>query len=483
MQIPIPTGSYRLPDPRASVRRLVNCFSEQAPQDNLVNDSKQKAPPIILRRAPGIKAFASDGSANVVRGMWMMGGIEYAVIGTNLYTVSSAGVVNVIASGVSGSGLVRITDNTQCLVILNPGSAVALCYTVMGGLVSVSLPFAAVDCWFIDSYIVFLQSNGRGFFNDDGQIVSGTGPITFVNGNAFPREFGTDPFVGMAISNRNIYMFGERTSEIFVDSGSASSVGTPFTDAPNSFLQIGMVPGAQFSAVLQNNVVYWLANDRTIRYLNGVSPVRASNHGIESVLATIDVTGCYAFAYSMGGHLFAAWTFPIAQRTLILDVTTGEWHEMESFGLGYWRPLCCHNVFGKYLIGDSQGSGIGTLDFATRTEFGTVRTSTWTHQAVYQENNRLSHKRLELVLGGGFAPLNGPGQDINPLLTLFASDDGGKTFRAFPDRSLGTVGQYLQRLVWFNLGISRQRVYKFELSANAESWITDLVLTAAAGRW
>lgn len=483
MQLPIPTGTYRLPDPRASCRRLVNCYSEQAPQDNLVNDSKQKQPPVILRRAPGITAFATDGTANQTRGAWMMGGVEYVVIGPFLYVLSQTGALTKVGTGVSGGGLVRMTDNTQCLVILIPGASNATVYTVAGGLANVALPFAAVDCWFIDSYIVFLQANGRGFFNDDGQIVSGTGPITFNNGNQFPREFGTDAFVGMAIAARNIYMFGQRTSEVYVDSGAASSVGTPFTDCPNGFLQIGMLPGAQYSAVLQNNAVYWIANDRTVRYLNGITPVRASNHGIESILATIDVSGCFGFSYSLGGHLFIAWTFPVPGRTLVLDVTTTEWHEMASFGFGFWRPLCCHNAFGKYLVGDSQGSGVGFLDVASRTEWGTVRTSIWTHQPVYQENNRLSHRRLELVLGGGFAPITGAPQDVNPTLTLFASDDGGMTFRAFPDRSLGTEGQYLQRMIWFGLGMSRQRVYKFELSANAESWVTDLVLTAEAGRW
>ncbi|MGO9039323.1 MAG: hypothetical protein ACLQKH_15175, partial [Steroidobacteraceae bacterium] len=63
------------------------------------------------------------------------------------------------------------------------------------------------------------------------------------------------------------------------------------------------------------------------------------------------------------------------------------------------------------------------------------------------------------------------------------SDDGGVTFRAFPLRSLGTSGQYEQRMIWFNLGMSRQRVYQFELSAAAESWVTDLVADVEGGRW
>lgn len=487
MQIPLPTGSYASPDVRASVRRLINCFSEQAPQDNLVDDSKQKTPPIVLRRAPGISAFATDSTNNPCRGAWMMQGVEYVVIGPVLYTLSSIGALTQVATGILGSGFVRMTDNTECLVILIPGTASAYTYTTANGLGAINSEgftfYGAIDCWFIDSYIVFLALNGRSFFNDDGQATSGTGPITFNNGNVFPREFGTDLFVGMVISNRNIYIFGQRTSEIYVDSGASSTVGSPFTDAPNGFLQIGMLPGAQYSGVLQNNTVYWIAQDRTIRYLNGVTPVRASNHGIEGILANINVAGSFGFAYSLSGHLFVAWTFPAASRTLVLDVTTGEWCENSSFGLGYWRPLCCHNAFGKYLVGDSQGGKIGYLDVGIRTEWGTVRTSTWTHQAAYEENNRLSHRRLELVLGGGFAPISGSIDATSPQITLIVSDDGGLTWRAFPMRSLGTTGQYNQRMIWFNLGISRQRVYQFELSANAESWATDLVLTAEKGRW
>ena len=492
MQIPLPTGSYQSPDLRASVRRLLNCFSEVAPQDNYVNDSKQKQPPIVLRRAPGISAFASDGTTNPVRGFWMMNGVEYVVIGPTLYSMTTNGALtplNTSATPIPGSGFVRMTDNTQCLVILIPGTTTMFWYTTANGFGPFSTTgftqYGAIDCWFLDSYIFFLALNGRDIFNDDGQVVSGTGPITFNYGNVYPREFGTDPFVGMCISNRNIYAFGQRTSEIYVDTGSSSTVGSPLSDAPNGFIQIGMLPGAAYTAVLQINQIFWFANDRTIRTLNGISPVRISNHGIEAILAHIDVTGCYGFAYSLSGHLFVAWTFPAADagRTIVYDTTTAEWHEMQSFGLNTWRPLCCHNAFGKYLVGDSQGSGVGVLDVAVRTEWGTVRTSTWTHQPVYNENNRLSHKRLELVLGAGFAPLTGTVDETDPLITLKVSDDGGMTFRAFPDRTLGATGQYQQRIIWLNLGMSRQRAYQFELSANAESWMTDLVADIAGGRW
>ena len=56
-EIPLPTGSYVTNDPRGSSKRLVGCFSEQMDTTSPA-DSKSKAVPIMLRRAPGTQQFA-----------------------------------------------------------------------------------------------------------------------------------------------------------------------------------------------------------------------------------------------------------------------------------------------------------------------------------------------------------------------------------------------------------------------------------------
>ena len=103
-----------------------------------------------------------------------------------------------------------------------------------------------------------------------------------------------------------------------MDTGASSSIGTPFTDAPNGFIQIGMMIGAQYSAVLQNNTVYWIANDLTIRYLNGTSPVRASNHGIEFDPIDLEFHRLLRLrVLTLRWASFSAWTFPASSRTLV----------------------------------------------------------------------------------------------------------------------------------------------------------------------
>ncbi len=485
--LPLPTGTYQLPEPRASVRRLVNCFIEQAPQDSSI-DSKAKDPPVILRRAPGIETWCTLPDLNFVfaippksvpgpvRGMCMMAGVLYVVSASDLYSVDSQGNATQLGSGIFGSGRVHMTGNGYCLVIILPAYKLGYTWTVGGSLLPISsstfTTYGALNVGFIDSYIVFLQQDGRGFYNDDGQITSGTGPITFNNFGQFPREYGTDPFVGMGILDRVIWMFGQLTTEAYIDAG--NTAGSPFASAPNNFIEIGCAAGETITKC--NQTLYFIANDLTVRALNGTTPVRVSNHAIEAILQTMVMTDAYGLAYSLGGHQMIAFTFPTSARTLVYDATTTEWHEMESYGYGYWRPYCQVNAYGLQLLGDSQNTGfIGQLSQSVYSEYGTPMVATWIHQPIYGMHNRIRHRRLELMLGTGeSAPLTGQGSD--PLITLKKSDDGGHTWRTLPTKSLGSEGKRLTRVQWWNLGMARERVYQFNLSDPVALWLTDATL-------
>lgn len=545
--ISLPTGTYALPEPKASVRRLINCFAESAP-DLSQDDAKNKDTPVILRRAPGVVAWADDGTSNPVRGLWVFSGTLYAVIGPTLYSVSKTGVLTSIGTNIPGTGRVHMSDNFGCLVIIVPGTTSGYTYSSVnptvvqilsvvpsagdtagtlqvpwpynsgtysttfsdgevrpvtytnnstvaswtvalvseqttvdlsigltyGGFQPITSPtftqFGALNLGFIDSYIVFLANNGREFYNCDSQINSGQGPITFTQGTEFPREFGTDLFTGMIVDHRTVVMFGTLTSEVYIDTGNATN--SPFSSAPNNFMQMGCANGE--TVVQQDQSVFWLANDLTVRRMSGITPIRVSNHGIESILEQAYINDAYAFSYSIGGHLFYALTLPTQGRTLIYDCTTTEWHERSSYGLPYWRPFCSINAYGMWLVGDSKSGKIGYLDTSVFTEWGDSISSTWIHQPVYSGHNRLRHIRLEVVLGTGASTILGPG--FNPQLTLKFSDNGGNTWRTMPTKFLGESGHYQVRAVWWRLGMSRERVYQFVLADPVEQWITDVQL-------
>lgn len=482
-QIPLPAGSYALGDLNASCRRLINCYSQLQPQTSQ-SDSKEKQPPIILRRSVGISDFADNGTTNPCRGLWMMQGVEYAVIGPTLYTVSESGVLTAVGSGIGGNGFVRMTDNSACLVIVIPGTSFGYTYDLGSKTVRAITDenftfYGAIDVGFDDSYVVFLSTDGRTLYNADSQIVSGQGKITFTAATPLPREFATDKFVGMIVDHRNIMPFGERTSESFVDVGNPTN--SPFASLPYSFMEMGCHPLAGYTIVKQDQAVFWIANDLTVRRSNGQTPVRVSNHGIDGILEHANLQGCYALAFSNGGHPMVAFVLPNEPRTIVYDCTTNEWHEMASYGLGYWRPLCVHNAFGKYLVGDSQSGKIGILDSNTFTEWDQTRSSSWVHQPIYDATNKISHHRLELVLGQGYAPLVGAGS--NPQITLQISDDGGITYVSMPMRSLGETGKYAHSCIWDNLGTAYQRVNRFEFSDPVQTWPADVQTLLSGGRY
>lgn len=482
--VALPAGSYTDKDPNASCRRLLCCHSELSPQTSS-SDSKEKQPPIVLRRAVGIGDFADTGltgSANACRGMWMMETVLYAVIGSSLYTVSKMGALNKVGTGISGSGFVRMTDNFACLVIIVPGTRLGYTYDLASTTLRLItdenfLFYGAIDIGFDDSYVVFLSVDGRTLYNSDSQAVSGQGPITFTTATPLPREYATDELVGMIVDHRDVTVFGERTSESFVDAGNPTN--SPFSSLPYSFMEQGCHPDCGYTIVKADQAIFWISNDRTIRRSNEQTPIRVSNHGIESILEHANLVGSYAFTYSVGGHPMVAFTLPAEDRTLVYDTTTNEFHEMSSYGIGRWCPLVCYNAFGKYLVGDSQNGRIGVLDSQIFTEWGTQRASSWIHQSIYDGNKRISHRFLEIILGQGFASLVGPGS--NPRITLFKSDDGGITFKPLPLRSLGVTGKYRNRAFWLNLGTSRQRVYKFEFSDPVQTWPADVQVELEVG--
>jgi hypothetical protein len=498
---PLPVGSYVTQDPRASCKRLVGCFSEAVAQD-APDDSRSKASPVTLRRMPGIRQPAGfgDGSGLPVRGMWEMAGVEYVVIGPNLYSVAWSPITQIAAltkvngaTNITGFGFVRMTDNGACLVILEPGTANAWTYTPFaggGGFQVLSNSFfvnlgGAIDCWFIDSMIVFLAANppstlGYGsmtFFNDDGRLVSGNAQITFTTAASFTREFGTDPFIGGAVDHREMMLIGARSGEGYVNTGNPT--GTPFSSAPDSFLALGCHPLCAYSIASQDQSFFWVANDKTVRRRNGQTPLRVSNSGVENILGTSDLTGCYALTPTVYGHPLWILTMPNAGganvgRTIAYDALTNQWFELQSGNLGSWRPLCYHNGLGLQLLGDSQSDAVGIIDEANFLEFGATQLCQITTQALYDDDKRFTERRLELVITMG----GSTSATYAPIVDLYISDDSAKTFMQFSDpQNLGTQGQNEgtgQRATWWNLGQSRNRVHMFQITDASPLFTVDI---------
>jgi hypothetical protein len=74
------------------------------------------------------------------------------------------------------------------------------------------------------------------------------------------------------------------------------------------------------------------------------------------------------------------------------------------------------------------------------------------------------------------------GQGSIPEVMLDYSDDGGQTWDSMPNRTLGPIGEYRQKVTWDRIGSAQQRVYRAAVSDPVRVNITDTILTVRGGR-
>ena len=102
---------------------------------------------------------------------------------------------------------------------------------------------------------------------------------------------------------------------------------------------------------------------------------------------------------------------------------------------------------GQFLEGHLY-RGHGVIETAMqRAEIGAMPFKPeWTFGDVYNKGKRVFHSELEAMIENGVGLTTGQGSD--PQLMLDVSDDSGRTWRAFPTKDIGQIGQYQQRVVW-----------------------------------
>ena len=457
--IKLPVHSYQHRSKRVGSERLVNCYAEQSPAEG--------KSPYSVTRCPGIVSPASivDPTAGEGRGLYRWQGILYSLVGTTLYKINSSHVYTSIGT-VAGLGLVSFAETPTQLVICANSASYYLVGSTLTQITDADF-LSGVQVCGIDGFVLFRRESTGIFFGSDLANAASYDALNFATAEGL-----ADNIVGIIADHRQVILAGEASMEIFFNAGIS---GFPFIRDSNGFVELGCAAGKTLAKI--DNSVFWLASDLTVRRLDGNTPVRVSQHGVEQLIATYTTSDAYAFTYTQYGHLFYVLTFPTNMATWVLDITTGEWHERESYGLTRWRPISSAHAYGKVYVQDYQTGKIGYLDIDTYTDWGDTQRMEFTFQDIYSTGRRMKHRRLEMICETGVGTVSGQG--VDPQFTLEYSDDSGKTWETLPTKSLGGVGEYKTQLEWWALGQSRYRQYRASISDPVKVVIADAQLDAA----
>lgn len=421
--------------------KLLNAYSQTSQGD--------KADAFMVMAIPGLDLFSTV-SSQPVRGVHEMAGTLYAVVGTTLYSITSAGVASSLGT-VGGSLPVMMADNGFQLAIQG-GALNNQGYVLDGGTLHTAIanlpPVSNVI--YINGYFVW------SVFESDQFIISALSDgLTYDPLDVATVEGDPDNIVGMVNSHNQILFAGAETIEPWDNTGAADF---PFERSGAAFIERGIID--RNSLVKIDNSVHFFGNDKIVYRLNGYDTVRISTHAIEYHLA--QASYFRAFTYSQEGSKFYIINTDVG--TWGFDMSTGAWHERKSLGLDNYRVSCCTEAYGGTIMGDAYTGLLYVPNLDTHTENGAVIPVVMELPSIQTNRQKSTLYSVELQCETGV----GNAADPDPQVILTYSRDGGRTFSAELSRSLGAVGEYLTRCIW-RLGVTfRQLQIRVQLPSKTK---------------
>lgn len=325
------------------------------------------------------------------------------------------------------------------------------------GYASVSNPTHVV---YLDGYFIFIQGGTNQFYVSDINTFV-VNPLSFAS-----AEGDHDDIVSIISNNRDLWIFNERTTEVFSNTGNADF---PFERVGGGFVEKGCV--AKYSVAKIEGNVFWIGRDEAgqgvIYAARGLSPQRISTHAVESALKSYaDISTATSYTYQSGGHSFYVLNF--AEGTWVYDLSTKLWHERAFTNNGVLERHRSENhafyqPFGIHLVGDYSGNQVYKLndDYLSDDTAEITRLRTFPHLS--NSLNRLfcNSLKIDMEVGVGLA---GVVQGSDPKIMLDFSDDGGHSFGNEHWISIGSIGEYKKRVCWRRLGSFRDRVFRIKIT-------------------
>lgn len=361
--------------------------------------------------------------------------------------------------------------------------------------------FVATDVvQYIDGYFIFPQKSGSDRFwiteQYDGSAVD---PADFATAEGWP-----DALLNITVDNREVFLFGSETVEVWYNSGDSDNT---FQRFQGGFKQHGCA--ARFSPKRIDNTVMWLSqNDRgdrqVVKFGSGYMPEVVSSPELNYEMAQYPtVSDAFAYTYQFEGHEFYVINFPSAEKTWAYDASTGHWHRRVRtpswvdnwVGENFTMHLF---ISGMHIFGDKWGH-VWRAD-STRGGFGSaiaepgssIRITTYevmprerTTISISDDENRTRISSLQLdmeegvfgdplyqftsgVDGTAYVTKDNGGPGGAQLVTYLDDDtvylqyskNGGHSWSSELKRDMGNMGDWAKRVIWRKLGWARNWIFR-----------------------
>lgn len=504
-------GAYMARSIISAAQRQINLYSEAGPEGAVIDPAGSpvgkalaggvKAGPSILYPTPGLRPLGTPTTPGAARGLyWSTSDTLFYVCGSVLYNVKSDWTMTTIGTIAPGLTPVSMADNGLTMILVDGTSAgyqVDLTSLLMTPINAANnspplnttnpastavFSFPGADrVSMLDGFFV-LNNPGTGLYyasynGEPSDTANPTARIEFDATWTAQKNGYPDKLVSAVVNQRSIWLIGERTTEIHFDAGNPDF---PFQVMEGPYVEHGCI--AKYSIARANEEVLWLSQDQAganiLVRTNGFQVARVSTHALENEWAGYaTVADAQAQVFSQNGHVFYQITFPTADVSWRLDLSTGEWHQAAwSDGSGNLRRHRAGRIayaYGTNVAADWETGSLYALDPKVFTDNGGPILRRRDFPQVVNDGNRM--KFLSCILDMQVGMSVGTSAPNDPVVLLRWSDDGGRTFNNPITASMGATGEYLTSVQFQRLGIGRRRVFSVEWDAPVD--------TALQGAW
>lgn len=436
--------SYMLADRKSAVQRAVNLYMREVEG---VGEDKQ----VVLDSVDGLVEYLDIGAGT--RGNYATDTRWFVVAGQTLYELTTGTAVS-RGTLATSTGFVSMKHGRDQLVLVDAANGYVLNMATNVFAQITDADFRGSD-WVeeLDGYFIFVDPDTDQFYLsaiDDGSTLDA---LDFSSADAQP-----DDIVTHRVLKRELILFGTRSTEVWINSGDADFPLTRYNSTPIDVGAVGLR-----AVVNAADTLFFVGQTRTgtgtVYMMQGHQPVRVSTKAVEETLrSSTDISLCSMWTYQRDNAEFVGINAPGLTTTWVFDVATRQWHERAELVSGDWIARRDDQI----VLFDGEHYGIAgdivyRLDPDVYQLAGDplVRERAWPH-LVGPSFEPINYQSLELACTTG--------SDTLGSITLEISNDGGYTYGSPLLKSLGAVGQWMQRVRWLFLGSSRDRVFRLRCS-------------------
>jgi hypothetical protein len=421
-----------------------------------------------LYGTPGLSLFSTAGSGPIRGDFKSANGRVFFVSGSGLYEINSSGAATLRGTILNSYGMVSMAEGLTQLALCDGVNLYSLTYSTntFAKVSDADLPASVGYVSNIDGYFVVNENITGRFYISGNNDTTTWEALDYATAESEP-DYLTAPVKAVG----QLWLFGEKTTEIWTNTGASSF---PFARIAGAIMQTGIL--AKHTAKEIDNTVIWVGKDEfgygIVYRANGFSPKRISTATIEKRIQTCSApSDLYAWAYQDEGHVFYIISGGGLETSLSYDLTTDQWHEralLNDNGDYETHLATCHVIaFNRHLIGSRQDGKIYEMRMDYYDDDGReiVRDRVYTH--LVDEGKRVRYNALEIGLETGVGSA-----ETNPLVSLQLSRDGARTWSSWFTGGFGKLGEYQKKVVFRRLGVAEQMTFRLRITDKVKVVIT-----------